>query len=726
MSEGVWAADRDEGAVRRPAGGATGEALARALLRPASVALVGISDDPAKTSGRPLRFMRAAGYAGTIYNVNPQRDSVQGEKAWPSLDALPERPCHVFVLTGAEQAIATLEQCAAIGVPIATVLAGGFAESGPDGAARERRLVEVARRGGVRLLGPSSIGVVNVRDHLLLTANAAFAEPGLPPGDVLFASQSGSLIGALTSRGRVRDIGFHSLVSVGGEADLSIGEICSATLDDPQIRGYALFLESMRHAHALRRFAEGAAARGKPVVAYKLGRSAVGAELAVSHTGSLAGDDALADAFMRHVGIVRVNTFEGLLEALPLVRHAGAAPRARAVGVVTTTGGGAAMVVDQLGVRGVDVVAPTPHTLARLAAAGVTAAPGRIVDLTLAGTRYETMKATLDVMLSAPEFGLVLVSIGSSARSQPQLAVRPVIDSAGSATPLAVFIVPEAPDALAALSAAKVANFRTPETCADAIAAVLSRATGAVSQAVPAAPPAAGRERLLDELEAYAQLARVGIAHAPAVAVAVADVLDAPSPMPALPVEQPAAVKLLDASVLHKSDLGGVALGVTDGEGLATAVRRMQAALQRSRPALRFERVLVQSMRKGLGEVLLGFRRDPEIGPVVVLAAGGLMTEIQRDSTLRLAPIVDAQAREMIDEVRALRVLRGYRGLPPGDVDALARALVAMSRLALLDDPWVVEAEVNPLMVMPAGQGVVAVDAVVKVVTDREDPSPPG
>ncbi len=692
-----------------PAIRALGDALAQALLCPATVALVGISDDPSKTSGRPLKFLRQAGYAGEVFNVNPSRALVQGEPAFRSLDDLPRRPDHVFVLTGSDHAVDTVAQCARLGVPVVTVLAGGFAESGEAGIVREQRLHDLVRTSSVRLLGPSSIGVVNVRRHLILTANAAFAEPGLLPGGIFCASQSGSLIGALTSRGRARGVGFHSLVSVGGEVDLSIGEICAATLDDPEVQSYALFLESMRQAPALRRFAEGAAARGKPVVAYKMGRSSIGAELAVSHTGSLAGDDDLADAFMRDCGIVRVNNFEGLIEALPLLqRWTGRRPTNRkpVVGVVTTTGGGAAMVVDQLGVRGVSVAGPSDETLARLQAANVSVNPGRIVDLTLAGTKYEVMKATLDVMLSAPEFDLVVAAIGSSARSQPQLAIKPVLDSSGAATPLACFIVPEAPDALLALAAAGVPNFRTPETCADVIAAALASHPVVVPRpALPEPPP--GRPQLLDEARAYAVLAGVGVPHAP---VAVLDAQDGQAEMP---FEGPVVVKLLHADVPHKTDVGGVVLGVQDAQGLQQAVARIRASLALKRPDIVLQQVLVQPMCKGLAEVLIGFRRDPQIGPVVVLAAGGVLTEIYRDRSLRLAPVTRVQAEEMIAEVRGLQVLSGYRGLPRGDVAALAEAVVAMSRLALLASPWVVEAEVNPLMVMPEGQGVAAVDAVV-------------
>ena len=694
--------------------GVTGAALAEQLLRPRRVALVGVSDDLAKTAARPLRFLRRAGFAGTVYPVNPTRATVQGEPAFRSLADLPERPDHAFILTGTDAAIAAVAECGRLGIPVATVLAGGFSESGADGAAREQRLRASARDAGVRVLGPSSIGVVNVHERLVLTANAAFAEPDLPAGGLFVGSHSGSLIGALVSRGKARGVGFAGLVSVGGEMDLSVGEICAATLDDPRIDSYLLFLESMHHADALRHFALGAAARGKPVVAYKLGRSAEAAELAVSHTGALAGEDDVADAFLKECGIARVESFEGLLEILPLLPRVAPArrgDRAPAVGVVTTTGGGAAMAVDQLAMRGVAVAAPTAETRARLAEAGVAVSPGRIVDLTLAGTRYEVMKAALDVLLTAPEFDLVLAVAGSSARFQPDLAVKPVLDCAAAhAKPLAAFIVPEAPDALARLAAAGVPNFRTPDSCADAIAAAFRRRVPRADlAAAPAGPAPRDAGRTLDEADAYALFARVGVPHAPAVALAI------DAPVPALPFPYPVAAKVLHAAIAHKTDLGGVVLAVPDAAALAEAMRRIRAAVTAQRPDLTVARVLVQPMTRGVGEVLIGLRRDPQVGPVVMLAAGGVLTELYRDRSLRLAPIDLATAHEMIAEVKALRVLAGYRGKPAGDRDAVARALVAVSALANLPDAVVLEAEINPLMVLPEGQGAVAVDALVRV-----------
>jgi acyl-CoA synthetase (NDP forming) len=689
--------------------GVTGTELGRLLLRPRSVALIGISDDLAKTAARPLRYLRQGGFAGKVYPVNPRRDTVQGEKAWPSVESLPEVPDHAYIVAPTDAALEAVEQCGRAGVPVVTVLAAGFGEAGAAGLAREARLREIVAATGVRVVGPSSLGVVNVHERLLLTANAAFAEPDLPAGSTFVASHSGSLIGALVSRGKARGVGFAGLVSVGNEVDLSIGEICAATLDDPAIRGYLLFLETMRHAGRLREFALAAAARGKPVIAYKLGRSAAAAELAVSHTGALAGEDDVADAFLRDCGIARVETIDALIEGLPLVGRLPLARRGHAprVGVVTTTGGGAAMVVDQLGVRGIAVQGPSADTLVKLAQAKVDVAPGRIVDLTLAGTRYEVMKGALDVLLAAPEFDLVVAVAGSSARYQPQLAVRPVIDSAGGGKPLAAFVVPDAPQALAMLAEAGVPAFRTPEACADAIAAAFSRREPRPLVVAPPAAPAGG-ERLLDEMQAYALLDRLGIHHAGAKAFPAEAVSEAG-------LAFPVAVKVLAADIPHKTDVGGVVLGVRDAAGLAQAVERIRREVPARRPGARVERVLVQAMVRGLGEALVGYRLDAHVGPVVMLAAGGVLTEIYRDRSLRPAPVDLETAREMVAEVKALKALAGYRGKAAGDLEALAFAVVSLSQLAVMADPVVIEAEMNPVIVREAGQGVVAVDALVKV-----------
>jgi acyl-CoA synthetase (NDP forming) len=685
--------------------------LRDALFAPHSVAIVGQSDDASKTAGRPLKFLRQLGYAGRVYPINPRRDTVLGERAWPSLAALPEAPDHAYIVTQTEAAVAAVEDCGRLGVKIATVLADGFAETGAKGVAREARLREICSATGLRIVGPSSLGIVDLRSKSMMTANAAFDEKDLPVGRIFAASHSGSLIGALLTRGKARGIGFAGLVSVGNEVDLSLGDICAATLDDPGIDSYMLFLETMRHADALRRFALAAAERGKPILAYKLGRSAAARELAVSHTGALAGEDDVADVFLKSCGIARVDTFDALIEGLPLLARipvASARGGGKRVGVVTTTAGGATMVVDPLASRGVTIEQASAATMARLAAARIEVKPARLIDLTVAGAQYATVKATLDILLSAPEFDLVLIVVGSSARAQPEKTVRPIIESVDAGKPLAAFIAPEAPEALAALSRAGVPSFHTPEACADAIAAALARRAPRVVTGPRVVSRVAGGGQILDELSAGALLDRLGIARAPSVALD-AGIAQAPT----LPFPYPVAVKVLSAEIAHKTDVGGVVLGVKDGEELIAAIRKIRTTVAERKPGVRIERVLVQPMLVGLGEALVGYRVDRDVGPLIMVAAGGVLTEIARDRSLQLAPVDLATAREMVAEVRGLFPLSGYRGRPQGDLDALAQVIVALSRLA--DDPTISEAEINPLIVRPQGQGVVAVDALVKL-----------
>jgi acetate---CoA ligase (ADP-forming) len=691
--------------------------LGRLLFNPSSVALVGASDDTTTPTGRPLNFLRRVNFRGAVYPVNRNRQQVQGERAWPSLAALPETPEQVLVMTGTEQVQGVVRECVELGVGVVTVLADGFAESGPPGQGRMRQLSKLIDGSGTRLIGPSSLGVVNLRNGLMLTVNAVFAE-ATPPlvGDVLAVSQSGSMIGALVSRGSALGVGFASLISVGSEVDLTVGEICAATLDDPDISGYALFLESINSAESLGRFAAAAAAAGRPVVAYKLGRSSAGAELAQSHTGALAGEEEVSAAFLADCGIARVRTLDALIEGLALARSVpvNPAPRVPRVGVVTSTGGGAAMVVDQLGVLGIDVQRPSDETFARLAERGATARAARIVDLTLAGARYEVMRPALEVLTEAREHDLLIVVIGSSARSDPENSVRAIIELAGSGVPLAAFLAPDAPLAQAALTAAGVPCFRTPESCADAVSAILTRRLreAVVTRALPghtardsgAAP--ATVDRLVDENTAYRVLDTIAVPRASAV------VTDGHGPVE-LPFPYPVVAKALSAAIPHKTDVGGVVLDITDPDGLRDAMASIRASVARHRPDLTHLPILIEPMFVGVAEVLVGYRIDPQVGPIVLVAVGGELAEMYADRSLRLAPVDLATAAEMIDEVRPLHVLRGFRRRPAADAEALAQAIVSISQLDRR--PQVLELEVNPLLVRRRGQGVVAVDALVRI-----------
>lgn len=681
--------------------------LLQALLYPKSVALIGASDDPAKTGGRPLQYLRKAGFTGNIFPINPQREYVQGERAWRSVHDLPVVPDHAFILTPSDAVTAAVQACADAGVKVVTILASGFSETGAEGVEKESRLREIAQSTGLRMIGPSSLGIINMHTGLMLTANAAFAEPDMPKGRVFVASHSGSMLGALLSRGKARGMGFSGLVSVGSEVDLSIGEICAATLDDPETQGYLLFLESLGDGKALRQFAVQAAQRRKPVFAYKLGRTDVGAELAATHTGALAGEDDVADAFFRGVGIMRVEMLDTLLEIFPLVKKLNATrtARARRIGVVTTTGGGAAMLVDQLGTRGVVVEAPSEHTRRRLREAEIPGSSERIVDLTLAGTRYDVMHKTLNIMLNAPEFDMVVAVIGSSARFHPDLAVMPIVDSSAHDKPLLAMVVPDAPDALSLLVQADIPGFRSPESCADAIAAALAYRLPTLDYLSFEQPSSSGLT--LSEADGYEILQRLGVSHAPFVLGHLTN------PPTRLPFSFPVVAKLCSADLPHKTDVGGVILNIQNFSELNQACEVLKQNLSTHAPHICDEQVMIQSQREGVAEVLLGYRVDPQAGPIVMLAGGGIWTEVIGDRSIRLAPVTEEIAKEMIAEVKMLKTITGLRGKEKGDIEALVQAIVKLSSLAVRDDLSIQELEINPLLVMSEGNGVQAVDALV-------------
>ncbi|HYC23403.1 MAG TPA: CoA-binding protein, partial [Candidatus Bathyarchaeia archaeon] len=432
--------------------------LAQALFAPRAVALVGASGDAEKNSARPLRFLRKHGYSGRIVPVNAARSEVLGERAWPSLAEAPGEIDHAFIMTPGDSVERAIEECGSRGVPVATIFSDGFADSGAEGAAREKRLVARARSLGVRVLGPNSMGVIDVPGRLALTVNAVLEMDEPRGGTTSFVSQSGTMLGTVLSRGAARGLGFAKLVSVGNESDLGVAELLELLAADPGTRVILLFLETVRDGAALAAAARKAHAAGKPVAVYKLGRSPLGAALARSHTGALAGEDAALDAYFRDCGIVRVDQLETLVEIAPLL--AGRRPpdltRAPRVAVVTTTGGGAASVVDRLGVSGIETYAPD--------------AGSPIVDLTMKATPGQ-YTAELDRLLASPGCDGVLAVVGSSAQFHPQLAVEPIVRAKHGARPLAAFFTPHAEASLALLAESGVPAFRTPESCADALAA---------------------------------------------------------------------------------------------------------------------------------------------------------------------------------------------------------------------------------------------------------------
>ena len=633
--------------------------LAHALFAPRAVALIGASGDAAKNTARPQRYLRKHGYGGRVFPVNPTRKEIFGEKAYARVCDVPEAVDHAYILIAdVEQA---LEDCARRGVAVASIFSGGFADAGGDGGERQARLVARARSLGVRLLGPNSMGVIDVPGRLALSVNAVLEMPALPAGTTSIVSQSGTMLGTLLSRGAARGLGFAKLVSVGNEADVGVGELVELLAADPATRVILLFLETVRDAERLARAARAAHEAGKAVVAYKLGRSALGEAAALTHTGALAGSDAALDAYFRHCGIVRVDMLETLLEIAPLV--AGRSPpglrRAGKVSVVTTTGGGAASVVDRLGILGVELAAP-------------------IMDLTMAATSQSYAGALQKA--SESDCDAAVAVVGSSAQFHPELAVEPIVKS-GKTKPVVAFFTPQAERSLALAAAEGIPAFRTPEACADALAAFFS-------WQAPRTPPALQVPEVLSE-NPFQLFAELGI---PVAQWALAEAPDF-----AHSIAYPVALKRLEA---HKTERGGVVLGIADREEFEKEVKKISA-----------ERVLVQKMHSGLAEAIVGYRDDAVVGPLVLVGVGGVLAELYRDIVLRIAPVSEEEAGEMIAQVKGFAAIRGYRNLRRGDVKALARAVSALSRLALMKGRPVREAEINPLIVK--ADGVIAVDALV-------------
>ena len=708
----------------------TERSLFARIVAPTSIALIGASDDPKKATSRPLRYLDAAGYPGDLYVINPRRDAIDGHRAYPSVRDLPAVPEHALIMTPAKTVPDIVADCAELGVGVVSILSDGFAEAGPDGAALQDRIIATAKATGIRVIGPNSIGLVNVRDNIPMTGNAVFGGVEAQAGGSFLISQSGSMIGGLVSRGESAGAQFSAVVSSGGEIDVTAPELGLAALEDPQTTEILMFLEHVQDPVGMAELGRRAAEVGKPIVAFKLGRSAEASELTVSHTGALAGEDELTDRLLVENGIARVTTLSGLLTAGPLLarlllRRPGDRPLR--VGVLTTTGGAAAMVVDELATRGVEVGIAQQSTVAALAERGLEVHAGRIIDLTLAGAAPEKVAAAVEVLGQAEEFDALIVVLGSSARLNPEASTAALIEAQRSATrPVSVFLAPEAPEARVLLQGAGVTVFTQPEVAGDVFAAASRRFVPRPPRPAPltlAEAVSEAQTRVLDEVASYERMKALGVTPPTYTVLDVRADGEVSGDFDA--VQYPAVVKILDSEIAHKSDIGGVVLHIQNPEDAAKAAtlvaERANAHLAgtsatggSSHAAPR--RALLQTMSTGgLGELLIGYRNDAHVGPVVLVAAGGIEAELYRDRAVRLAPIDRVGAEEMLREVAAVQLLDGYRGLPQGDLAGVVELVVAFSQLAA--DPSVVEAEINPVLV--GADSVVPTDCLVREVVPQ-------
>ena len=730
---------------------APGDALS-ALLAPRSVALVGASDDVTRIGGRPLRYMREAGFAGRIYPVNPRRETVQGLPALAGLGDLPEVPDVAILALPAAATLGAVEDCVARGLGAAVVFSAGFAEAGPDGAALQARIAETARKGGLRLLGPNCLGVMTPALGWYGTFSVVLDDAPMPAGPVAIVSQSGAYGAHLAHLARARGMGISQWVTTGNEMDISLAEALDHVIAQPDTRVVMAYAEGLGDGDRLRAALARARDLGKAVVFTKTGRTDVGARAAASHTAALAGSDAVFDAVLRQYGAYRaLSTPEQIDVAYAAAR--GRYPAGDKVGIFTMSGGFGIQLADDCTAAGLDVAPMPSDAQAELKALLPYAAPANPVDATAqAVSDMSILRGFVRAMIDRGGYDMFTAILGTGPATRsfaaPLLAALTAglgdgpVDGSGdgrgdgpaapsSDTGTAAGSGPglrAAPNPIRAvtMSAPREAVARYEDrgflvyedgaALANALGALrgFARAFGQASDApapmprrdLPAGPLSEARaKRILSE--AGIPFATETLAPDPEAAAWAAEA-----------VGGPVVLKICSPDIAHKTEVGGVALNLAGAGPVRAEAAAMLDRVARACPGARIEGVLVAPMIGAGVETIIGVHDDPSFGPVVMFGLGGIHVEVLRDVTFRAAPFGPDEARRMIREIRGHALLDGVRGAPPADVDALARLLSDLSRFAAAHAGRIAGIDLNPVRVLPAGQGAVALDALMVLKED--------
>jgi acyl-CoA synthetase (NDP forming) len=688
------------------------------LMRPQTVAVIGASADIAKTAGRPVAYLLKHGFSGVVYPVNPKATEICGLPCYPDIASLPTVPDVGIVLLGAERAHQAVKELAQIGCAAAIVLASGYTEVGEEGAKRQAELIAAA--GSMRILGPNTIGLVNITDQIVLSASGALEMDHFPSGSISLVSQSGGILGSLLARASARGIGLAKMISTSNEVDLELADFIDWLVDDEATKVIALYVETVRDTKKFRAAALRARQAGKPIVAFKIGRSEAGAVAAISHTGALAGSDRMYDALFKQTGILRAQRFDELLD-MPAALATGRSLRGNRVAILTSTGGAGTLVSDALGVTGFETPPPDAETAAKLRALqqGDHAALDRNpIDVTLAGLQPELLKGAISAVLSSPTYDALVVIVGASALAMPELMSNAIKSCMSlSDKPILAYISPHAPNIGSLLTQGGVPAFSAPESCSAALVAMLHARQPMASEPVKAIASAAQRSAInalpfgsLDEEQAKRLFSSFGISAVRETIVTTPE--QAQTALSAL--GERAVLKILSSEILHKSEIGGVAVNVT----AATISHRWLQMTQdvTDKAGITPKRFLVQEMVSGGIEIILGMHRDV-LGVAILLGMGGVTAELLQDTTLRLLPseggLSAETAREMALSLKTWPLLDGYRGRPKADVEALVKAIVDFSTMVATLGDRLLEAEINPLFVLEHGQGVKAADGIV-------------
>lgn len=684
------------------------------LIQPRSVAIIGASADLQKTAGRPLSYLQKHGFDGTIYPVNPRVSHIGDVPCYPDIDAIPGVPDVAIVLLGAGRAQQAVADLARKGTGAAIVLASGYSEAGEDGQRLQQQLREAA--GPMRILGPNTIGLVNLTDNIPLSASGALEMDHFPAGSLGVVSQSGGILGALLSRAAARGVGMSKLISTSNEVDLELADFIDYLVDDDATHVIALYIEAIRHPQKFRAAALRARLAGKPIVAFKIGRSEAGAQAAVSHTGALAGQDTMYDALFRQTGVIRAQRFTDLLD-MPSALATGRTLHGRRIAILTSTGGAGTLVSDSLGMAAFETPAPGVATASALRAlqTGMPAALDRNpVDVTLAGLQPDLLRGAIRALADSNDYDALIMVVGSSSLAQPELMANAIDDCLPHTDkPILAFVSPHAPNVARLLNQRGIPAFMEPESCAVALDALWqtkdefpSESTNAERTDVALSDFPLGS---LNEAQAKALFARFGI---PGVRETLVS-----TPTQAQEAAQAlgnrVVLKIVSADILHKSDVGGVAVGIAPQQ-VSDRIVQMQKEVA-SKAGVCPEQFLVQEMVTDGIELILGFHRDA-LGSAILLGMGGVTAELLKDTSMRLLPthggLTLDDAYGLMRDLRTWPLLDGYRGRIKADQKALAQAIVAFSNMVAEVGDRLIEAEINPLFVLPEGQGVKAADGI--------------
>lgn len=690
----------------------------RAILNPRSVAIFGASGDPAKFGGRVMHFLLKHGYRGRIVPVHPSAKEVLGIPAVAQLSAAGE-PVDVCLLAlPAAHLSAALEDCGRSGARGAVVITADFAETGADGAARQQELVDIARRHGLRIIGPNCLGYINPQLNLALTSSVALATEPMPRGEIGLACQSGSLMASLISHAQDCGAGFSVAATVGNQADIELCDLLEYFIADPATRAICLYVEGLKDGTRFLELARRARAAGKPVLAVKAGSSAAGERLTQSHTASLAGSYAVWAAACRDHAVILLDDPEALIYCADFLIRFGA-PARSTIAVISPSGGTVAVTGDRVSAAGLVLAEPGADTCTAL---GRLLPPGRLFNpLDVGGlprsSGLDSALTAYELLAKDPAVGAILIAVATTPQLEDKVRQWGRAAIAGG-KPTALLLTP---GSLVDGARRALKEIRCPYTNRLDDALRVLRAAVDYGKALRNPPPpatqsaaAAGLRRLTDDLpagrltepETKALLRAAGIS-------STEDVL-APTPDDAVDQARrigfPVVLKGVCRELVHKSEAGAVRLGISDEAALRAAWQEIRHGLEAHLPGAMLEGCVVQPMLSGGIELIVGCRWDAQFGPVVVVGSGGVLVEILDDVQMAIAPVSAAHARRLVDALRIAPVLAGARGRKPADIDALADAVARLSELAAALGPRLAELDINPLLVRESGRGVIALD----------------